>query len=199
QIGAIAAAVEVPVIVKEVGFGLSGETVVLLRDLGVTVADVAGRGGTDFARIENDRRTDHGYSSLTGWGQSTACCLLDATGIDGIDILASGGIRNPLDIARALALGARGTGVAGVFLTILTHHGTEALIATIRDWLDQLTSIMTILGAPNPRALTRCGLLLNGPVETYCRLNGIDPHPYARRGLPARPRPLPIREHEVLS
>ncbi len=199
RIEAIAAAVEVPVIVKEVGFGLSGETVVLLRDLGVAVADVAGRGGTDFARIENDRRTDHGYASVTGWGQSTPCCLLDATGIDGIDVLASGGIRSPLDIARALALGARGGGVAGVFLTFLTHHGPEALIATIRDWLDHLTSIMTVLGARNPRALTRCGLLLDGPLETYCRLNGIDPRAYARRGLPAHPRTLPTGHQEVLS
>ncbi|WP_280409026.1 type 2 isopentenyl-diphosphate Delta-isomerase [Nocardia brasiliensis] len=198
RIEAITAAVDVPVIVKEVGFGLSGETVALLRDLGVAVADVAGRGGTDFARIENDRRADHGYASVTEWGQSTPCCLLDSAGIDGIDLLASGGIRGPLDIARAMALGARGAGAAGVFLTILTRRGTEALIETIRDWLDQLTSIMTVLGARNPRALTRCGLLLDGPIETYCRLNGIDPRPYVRRDLPAHPRPVSIREQEVL-
>lgn len=189
NIESITATVGVPVIVKEVGFGLSGKTITLLRDLGVAAADVGGRGGTDFTRIEIARRTDHAYSFMAGWGQSTPCCLLDAADIAGIDVLASGGIRNPLDTARALALGARGVGVAGVFLTVLTHHGTEALISTIRAWLDQLTSIMTLLGARNPHALTNCDLLLDGPVETYCRLNGIDPRRYARRTHTSGPSP----------
>ncbi|WP_280270757.1 type 2 isopentenyl-diphosphate Delta-isomerase [Nocardia wallacei] len=181
RIEAIAAAVDVPVIVKEVGFGLSRATVALLADLGVTVADVGGRGGTDFARIENRRRADLGFSCLEGWGQSTPCCLLEATGVDGVTLLASGGIRSPLDTARALALGARATGVAGAFLTVLLDRGTDALVTTIREWLDHLVSIMTVLGAATPDALTDSDLLLTGPVESYCRAAGIDTTQFAHR------------------
>ncbi|WP_024803530.1 type 2 isopentenyl-diphosphate Delta-isomerase [Nocardia sp. BMG51109] len=182
RIGDIVGAVPVPVIVKEVGFGLSPETVALLRDLGVTIADVGGRGGTDFARIENSRRSGDDFSIMQHWGQSTVCCLLGATRMPGIDVVASGGIRSPLDAARALALGARATGVAGSFLTVLVDNGVDALIDTIKSWLDQLSLIMTVLGAETPRALERCDLLLTGEVENYCRAYGIDARTFFRRG-----------------
>lgn len=112
QIEKIAKNVDVPVIVKEVGNGLSCQTVLTLQDLGVRVADLGGRGGTDFTRIENGRRELADYAFLHGWGQSTAACLLDAQGV-GIPVLASGGVRHPLDVARSLALGASGVGASG--------------------------------------------------------------------------------------
>lgn len=174
QIAAITQVVEVPVVVKEVGFGLSAKTIARLQDLGVTVADVGGRGGTDFARIENDRRSGTDFEFLTGWGQSTPCCLLGADRASEIQIVASGGVRSPLDTARALALGARATGVAGEFLTALLDRGVDGLIATIRDWLNQLEAIMTVLGARTPRALAGTDLLLTGNVESYCRAVGMN-------------------------
>lgn len=181
RIERIVAAMKVPVIVKEVGFGLSRKTIAQLRDLGVAVADVGGRGGTDFARIENDRRAESDFGFIQGWGQSTVVCLLDAANIDGIDVAASGGIRCPLDMAKSLALGAVATGVAGPFLTVLIEQGAEALIATIRRWLDQLALIMAVLGAPTPHALTGCDLLLTRDVETWCGALGIDTYSYASR------------------
>jgi isopentenyl-diphosphate Delta-isomerase len=186
RIERIVATVNVPVIVKEVGFGLSRKTIAQLRDLGVEVADVGGRGGTDFARIENHRRTEPDFAFIQGWGQSTVCCLLDAANIDGIGVAASGGIRSPLDMAKALALGAIATGVAGPFLTVLIDHGIDALITTIRSWLDKLALIMTVLGARTPHALTECDLLLTGEVETWCRALGIDTRGYAWRSRFAR-------------
>lgn len=183
QIERISASMPVPVIVKEVGFGLSRKTIELLRNLGVAVADVGGRGGTNFAHIENNRRQNTDMSYLTDWGQSTACCLLGAADITGIDVAASGGIRSPLDIARALALGARATGVAGHFLKILIDHDIDQLITTICEWLDQLSLIMTVLGARTPRALTNCDVTLTGRLETYCRLLDIDPRRYAHRNI----------------
>lgn len=94
QIEKIAAAVDIPVIVKEVGNGLSRQTVQLLGTLGVAAADVSGRGGTDFARIENGRRQEGEYAFLHGWGQSAPACLLDASGT-ALPLLASGGVRGP--------------------------------------------------------------------------------------------------------
>lgn len=180
QIEKIAAAVEVPVIVKEVGNGLSRQTVLLLRDLGVAAADLGGRGGTDFARIENGRRELGDYAFLHGWGQSTAACLLDAQGA-GLPVLASGGVRHPLDVARSLALGARGVGVSGGFLRTLLDGGVPALTAQISGWLDQLAALMTMLGARTPADLTRCDLLVQGTLRSFCADRGIETRLLAQR------------------
>jgi isopentenyl-diphosphate delta-isomerase len=198
-IASIVGRVDVPVIVKEVGFGLSRATLEQLTELGVPIADVSGRGGTDFARIENTRRkeaadvaqgpgSDFGF--LTGWGQSAVCCLLDAravqSGGEGPDddvpaLLASGGVRSPLDVLRCLALGAHAVGVSGAFLHAVLSGGPEALIGMVRDWLEQLAKIQALLGAPTVASLTGTDLLLTGDVREYCLLRGIDATAYARR------------------
>jgi isopentenyl-diphosphate delta-isomerase len=188
QIERIVAGVGVPVIVKEVGFGLSRETVLLLRDLGVPIVDVSGKGGTDFARIENHRREVADYSFLEGWGQSTPACLLDVQGV-GIPVLASGGIRHALDVARALALGASAVGVSGCFLRTLLDEGVSTLITQISTWLDQLAALQTMLGARTPADLTRCGLLIHGELRSFCLDRGIDLRRLTRPHSPAADRP----------
>ncbi|MFD9393230.1 type 2 isopentenyl-diphosphate Delta-isomerase [Streptomyces sp. NPDC060000] len=180
QIERIAAAVCVPVIVKEVGNGLSRQTVLALRELGVRVADLSGRGGTDFARIENGRRELADYAFLHGWGQSTAACLLDAQDV-GLPVLASGGVRDPLDVARALALGARAVGVSGGFLATLLDGGVPALVARISAWLEQLAALQTMLGARTPADLTRCDLLIHGSLRSFCADRSIDTRRLAQR------------------
>lgn len=180
QIEKIVAGVDVPVIVKEVGFGLSRETLVRLREVGVSVADVAGSGGTNFARIENDRREHADYSFLNGWGQSTPACLLDAHGA-GIPVLASGGLRNPLDMVRGLALGASAVGASGLFLKTVLDGGPPALISLISAWLDQLAALMTALGAPTPADLARCDVLIHGGLRAFCAERGIETAPLAKR------------------
>ncbi|WP_328767504.1 type 2 isopentenyl-diphosphate Delta-isomerase [Streptomyces sp. NBC_00286] len=184
QIEKITAAVDVPVIVKEVGNGLSRETILTLRQLGVRVADVGGRGGTDFARIENGRRPLGDYAFLHDWGQSTAACLLDAQGA-GLPVLASGGVRHPLDAARALALGASGVGASGVFLRTLLDGGPEALIAQITNWLDQLAALQTMLGARAPADLASNDLIIHGTLRSFCADRGIDTGLLARRSRSA--------------
>ncbi|MER5862850.1 type 2 isopentenyl-diphosphate Delta-isomerase [Kitasatospora sp. NPDC002040] len=169
----ITAAVDVPVIVKEVGFGLSGLTVAQLAGLGVRVADVAGRGGTNFARIENGRRPHADYAYLDDWGLSTPEALLDARG-RGLPLLASGGIRHPLDIARALALGAHAVGASGIFLTTLLTGGTTALVQQITTWLDQLTALMTLLGTHSPADLAHCDVLITGSLHRFCAQRHIE-------------------------
>ncbi|WDO11225.1 type 2 isopentenyl-diphosphate Delta-isomerase (plasmid) [Streptomyces murinus] len=176
-IEAITRAVEVPVIVKEVGFGLSGRTVARLVGLGVSVADVAGRGGTDFARIENGRRPHADYAFLNGWGLSTPAALLDARG-RGLPLLASGGVRHPLDVTRALALGAQAVGASGPFLATLVKEGLAALISQLNSWLDQLASLMTILGAHSPTGLADVDVYVTGALREFCDHHKIPlPHP----------------------
>ncbi|MET9445070.1 type 2 isopentenyl-diphosphate Delta-isomerase [Streptomyces sp. NPDC006610] len=180
QIEKIAAAVDVPVIVKEVGNGLSRQSVLLLGELGVAAADLGGRGGTDFARIENGRRALGDYAYLHDWGQSTAACLLDAQDA-GLPVLASGGVRHPLDVARALALGASAVGASGGFLRTLLDGGVEALVGQLKTWLDQLAALQTMLGAPTPAALTGCDVLIEGSLRAFCADRGIDTARLARR------------------
>ncbi|WP_370942353.1 type 2 isopentenyl-diphosphate Delta-isomerase [Amycolatopsis sp. cg5] len=174
RIEEIVLGVDVPVFVKEVGFGLSRQTVLHLRKLGVSVADVGGRGGTNFARIENSRRVGGDYAYIDDWGQSTPACLLEAADA-GLPLFASGGVRHPLDVVRGLALGARAVGVAGTFLSTVLGGGPEALITQISAWLDQIESIMTVLGARTPADLARCEVRICGELRDFCADRGIDP------------------------
>lgn len=196
-------AVGVPVIVKEVGAGLSRGTVAMLRERGVSGVDVAGRGGTDFGAIESARREGGARGYLAGWGQSAPACLLDVVGLAGVGavaegdgvsvdtvptggaarvaLLASGGVRHPLDVVRALALGADAVGVAGTFLATLLEDGVDALIALVVRWKDELTDLMALLGASDVPALRRTDVLVSGPVREFAELRGIDVSGLARR------------------
>ena len=124
----------IPVILKETGFGMNEETIKLAIDLNLAAVDVSGMGGTNFARIENGRREDKS-TYLENIGYTTAESLEFATPYrDKIDIIASGGIRNPLDVVKCLALGAKAVGVSKTFLEILVNDGKEALIDEIEKW-----------------------------------------------------------------
>lgn len=192
----IVAACPVPVVVKEVGFGLSRRTLSLLAGIGVRFADISGAGGTDFLRIENDRAGASDFSMLTGFGQSALACLLDAppewttaadtgdasttTGnanADGVSsrvLLASGGVRNPYDVVKALACGARAVGVAGTFLQTVLDHGPDGLVELVRTWQTQTSALFALLGAERSTDLTGTDLLTRGRLGEFARLRGID-------------------------
>lgn len=215
NIAEIVSGLEVPVVVKEVGAGLSGETVALLRDSGVAAVDVAGRGGTDFAAIESARWAHGERAYLAGWGQSAVCSLLDVGQIGGVGataetaevdldspaagesgrssvvLLASGGVRHPLDVVRALALGAQSVGAAGTFLRAVTESGPEGLIELVSGWLVELRDLMALLGARSIADLRRTDLLLTGPVREYAELRGVPVAHYARRASWTREQVTP--------
>ena len=154
----------VPVIVKETGCGMTARDVLRLRDVGVRTVDVSGRGGTNFVAIENARRARGAnvlgarganmlgnYDYLANWGLATVESLRDirnceALKSDPVEIFASGGVRTPLDVVRALALGASAVGVAGEFLHTLVHEGEDALAQQITEWQEQIRVIMALLG-----------------------------------------------------
>ena len=143
--------VHVPVVVKETGCGMTARDVLRLRNIGVRAVDVSGRGGTNFVTIENARRSHGGYDYLADWGLTTVESLIDiqkcdALKADPVEIFASGGVRTPLDVVRALALGASAVGVAGEFLHTLMHEGEDALLQQILDWQEQIRVIMALLG-----------------------------------------------------
>lgn len=174
----IVAGLNVPIIVKEVGFGLSRRTLDQLRDIGVDIADVSGSGGTNFARIEGARRED-GFNDLDSFGQSTVECLLDAPEFP--TVLASGGVRNPLDAVRALALDARAVGIAGRVLRVAIDGDSDAVAKHLEWWEARIAELCALLGATTPGALTSTDVLLRGRVREFCMLRGIDASMYTRR------------------
>ena len=182
QIEKIVKNVGVPVLVKEVGFGMSRETIEQLIQVGVTTVDVSGKGGTNFAAIENARRTTFSYDDLEHWGQSTVISLLEANVLsDRVHILASGGIKTPFDIIKALSLGAEAVGLSGQFLHMVLEDGPEKTIETVEGWKEKMTSIMTLLGKKNLTELKETDLIFQRDIIDWCEMRGIDYRRFAVR------------------
>ena len=151
----------VPVVLKEVGFGMDPKTVQAALDAGIKTVDISGRGGTSFAYIENRRGGNRAY--LDDWGQSTAQCLIQLQDqMDQIEILASGGIRHPLDMVKALVLGARGVGLSRVFLEMVETKSIEEVIVLVQGWKEDLRLLLCALGCQNLKELREVDYLLYG-------------------------------------
>lgn len=121
KIAALCRQLPVPVVAKEVGNGISGTMVTRLLDAGISAIDVAGAGGTSWAQVERERATDPMQRRLgetfANWGIPTADCILQAREVaPDIPLIASGGLRNGLEVATAIALGADLSGMAFPFL-----------------------------------------------------------------------------------
>lgn len=152
---------EVPVIVKEVGFGMSRPTVERLMSVGVQHIDISGRGGTNFANIEDLRATEPRYDYFYQWGLSTCQSLLYQQNMTKPQtLIASGGIRQPLDIIKSLVLGADMVGVAGHILHYLTYHGVDKTVHYLQNWHQQLIAIMAVLGVSEVTQLSSVDYLL---------------------------------------
>ena len=173
EIGEIVAALDVPVIVKEVGFGMARETLTQLAGVGVQYVDLGGRGGTNFAQIENFRRPEKELDYLAGWGQSTVESLLEAQQVTALTVIATGGVRQPLDAAKALALGASVVGSAGQILHSLIKTDEATTTQMLLDWQIGLKTIMTLLGTRNLAALREKQLLLSPELTAYCQQRGL--------------------------
>jgi isopentenyl-diphosphate delta-isomerase len=132
---------EVPVIAKEVGWGISERTAKLLSDCGVQAIDVAGAGGTSWSQVEMHRAPDEFTRQLAatfvGWGIPTADSILNVKkAVPEMTIFASGGIKDGLDIAKCIALGATLGGMAGNFLkaaAISTEKAVDVMKLTKRQ------------------------------------------------------------------
>lgn len=177
--------VEVPVIVKEVGFGMSRETVRQLASVGVKTVDISGAGGTDFAKIEDSRRVLERYPFLHGWGQSTVVSLVEAMSIPSEErpaIIASGGVKNALDIVKSLALGAELVGMSNRMLELTNfNHRLEDSLQTINSMKNQVRKVMAVVGAKDVAALRQKDLILGPSVQNWCKARRIDWQAYANR------------------
>lgn len=173
--------IDVPLIVKEVGFGMSRQTVQLLEDVGVKYIDISGKGGTNFAQIENFRRQNQKLDHLESWGQTTTVSLLEAMAVrKNSHIISSGGVRNAQDIVKSLALGASLVGISSEFMHLIIRDVDEA-IERVAEWKLELERTMTLLGTKSVADLTKTDVIISGDTAHWAELRGIDLVEYANR------------------
>lgn len=136
-----------PVIVKEVGFGISKDVAARLYNLGVRNIDVAGYGGTNFIEIENLRNPVTDLTDLYSWGIPTAVALINCRQLpDDLYLIASGGIRNSMDIVKSIVLGANLVGISGELLSYLVHGGYTNARSYLEDLIYKIKMLMLLLG-----------------------------------------------------
>lgn len=165
-LGRLAAVVDgsaVPVLVKEVGSGISGRLAKRLWEIGIRIIDVAGAGGTSWAAVEAGRAPNERLRAIAetfrDWGIPTARAVQDVRAAcpDAV-VIASGGIRNGLDAARAIRLGADLVGqAAGVLPAAL--EGLDAVVAHFEDRIAELRIACFCTGSRNLSDLRRAPLL----------------------------------------
>lgn len=172
----------VPVMVKEVGFGMARHTIRELIGAGISLIDIGGRGGTNFAKVENRRRTQP-LTMFEEWGLTTVESLLEASCVQaaGVWVMATGGIRHGFDAAKAISLGASAVGVAGAMLKRVQTQSVEECLAAVDSWHHQLRVTMTALGAARLRELNEQALLITGNTAERVRLRGIPLEEWAKK------------------
>ncbi|NET51608.1 MAG: type 2 isopentenyl-diphosphate Delta-isomerase [Merismopedia sp. SIO2A8] len=156
-------ALPVPVIAKEVGNGISAPMAQRLMEVGVTAIDVAGAGGTSWAKVEGERANDAKQRRLgttfANWGIPTTECIQTIRAIaPNVPLIASGGLRNGLDVAKAIALGADMAGLALPFLKAASE--SEAAVQELVELLiAEITTSLFCTGCRTPHELRAPGLL----------------------------------------
>lgn len=166
--------VKVPVIIKEVGFGIAMEEAEIMVENGIKIIDVGGYGGTNFIAIENKRRRDS-LKCLQNWGIPTPASLLEVIYKVGnkADIICSGGLKNGLDVAKSLAIGAKAAAFAGLFLYILLERGPKALKRYITKIRNELIFCMAMSGATNLVELRKRPVIIEGKTYNWVKNRGI--------------------------
>lgn len=157
KIQQICAQLPVPVIAKEVGNGISAVMAKQLIEAGVAAIDVAGAGGTSWAKVESQRAKDNRQRHLgqvfADWGLPTAECITAIRSMNStIPLIASGGLKNGLDIAKSIALGADLGGLARPFL-VAAIESEAAVDELVKFLIAELEIVLFCTGNPNLSAL----------------------------------------------
>jgi isopentenyl-diphosphate delta-isomerase len=163
KIEQICAQLPVPVIAKEVGNGISAPMAKKLIEAGVAAIDVAGAGGTSWAKVESQRAKDNRQRHLgqvfADWGLPTAECITAIRSMNStIPLIASGGLKNGLDLAKSIALGADLGGLARPFL-VAAIESEAAVDELVKFLIAELEIVLFCTGNPNLSALKHSGAL----------------------------------------
>ncbi len=171
--------IPLPIIVKETGAGITREVAKSLQNAGVMAIDVSGLGGTSWSAVENYRNAK--VNSFDNWGIPTAHCVAEVSKSVTIPIISSGGIRNGLDIAKSIALGASFAGSALPFLKAACAGNSEKLKAMLQEWELELKTAMFLTGSKNIEALKTAKVIITGLTGDSLRARGVRPEEFAQR------------------
>lgn len=182
RIHAICQRVSVPVVIKEVGFGISKEDAILLMKTGAAALDVGGRGGTNFVRIEEKRRGNR-ETPFHDWGLPTPVSLAECltTLQKRIPVFASGGVDNGVKAVKCLALGATAVGVAGAFLAPLLKGGEDSLRQAIAEYLYDVKITLLLIGVTRPADAIKVPVVMTGFTAEWLSRRGIPVNAWAQR------------------
>lgn len=176
---ALTAQLTVPVVAKETGAGICREQALLLRSCGVSAIDVGGAGGSSMSAIEaarsesrGDERTRNIGMLYRDWGIATPICVVEA-GVAKLPLIATGGVRNGLDIARALALGATLAGMGFPFLKAASES-YEQVCELLENVIAELKVAMQLSGASTIAQLQQTDIVVTGETRNWLTLRGFE-------------------------
>lgn len=171
---------DIPVMAKETGCGISSETAKDLVNAGIDYIDIEGAGGTSWAAVETYRADDR-YLGETfwDWGIPTAISTVEVTSSVDVPVISSGGIRNGLEAAKAIALGADAVGMALPFLK--ESVSVEDIIEYINKFNESLRIAMFLVGANNIEELKNSNLIIKGETKQWLDDRGFNTTKYSRR------------------
>ena len=158
-----------PLVVKETGSGLSRRVGRVVRELGIATVDVSGAGGTSWVGVETRRARDGARrlgEELWDWGIPTAASVAMLSELD-LAIVATGGLRTGLDVARAIALGARAGGLAAPCLRAHKAAGVEGVASYLGDVVDALRAAHLLTGSRTPDELRRAPRVLGPTLRAW--------------------------------
>jgi isopentenyl-diphosphate Delta-isomerase len=173
------AQLDVPVIAKETGAGVCREQALLLRSCGVSVIDVGGAGGSSMSAMEaarsesrGDERTMNIGLLYRDWGIATPICVVEA-GVAGLPLISTGGVRNGLDVARALALGATLAGMGFPFLKAASES-YEKVCELLETVVEELKVAMQLSGAKSIVEMQQTDIVVTGETRNWLALRGFE-------------------------
>ena len=182
KIGEIAGELDRPVIVKETGAGICTEDAKALKDAGVKAIDVGGAGGTSFAAVEYFRGEERLGEAFWDWGIPTTVSLVETVQATKLPVIASGGVRSGLDIAKTLALGAN---LAGVIQPVLEAaiKGSKEIEELLSGLIDELKNVLFLLGTEKVSSLAKVPIVICGETFEWLEQRGFNVKSYAQRGV----------------
>lgn len=188
RISEVAHGLDFPVIAKETGAGIAAEEAQKLENAGVKGIDVSGVGGTSFAAVEFYRTRKHEGSLqrrlgdvFWDWGVPTAQSVVEVSQSVNIPVIASGGIRSGIDIAKSLALGASLASIAQPILEV-ANKGIKETVGALQLLTEELKNVMFLVGARSIQDLRRVPLVITGKTAEWLRIREFDVASYAHRG-----------------